>query len=393
MAGLAALGVATAAPAQHSPFAPAIIVNDQTITWFDLEQRERFVDALGTPGDVAKEAEKGLVQDALRIQAARDLGIEIDDETLKAGMEEFAGRANLSLDEFLAELEKVGVYPETFRHFVRAGLLWREVVRARFAPRARVTDDEVDRALSMAGRGRGVRVLLSEIILPLQPGREAEIEAFAKDLRAAITSPAAFAEAARRYSAASTAISGGKLDWLPLANLPPALVPTLLTMDNGDVTDPIPLGNAIGLFLMRGLDEGPAVPPPAQAIEFAVVPLSGKTPAAEAFAALRNQVDTCDDLYGVFKGRPEAFVRRSVLSGAVPGDLVTPLAALDPGEATLVPAAAGRPARFVMLCGRTPKIADGDRQAVREALFNRRLAAYADGYLAELEADAIIVRK
>ena len=44
-----------------------------------------------------------------------------------------------------------------------------------------------------------------------------------------------------------------------------------------------------------------------------------------------------------------------------------------------------------MLCGRIPATADAvNREAVRRNLFNQRLASYANGYLAELRADAVI---
>ena len=46
---------------------------------------------------------------------------------------------------------------------------------------------------------------------------------------------------------------------------------------------------------------------------------------------------------------------------------------------------------LLMLCGRTQAISeDVSREQVRANLQNQRLASYANGYLAELKADAVI---
>ncbi len=45
-----------------------------------------------------------------------------------------------------------------------------------------------------------------------------------------------------------------------------------------------------------------------------------------------------------------------------------------------------------MMCSRTVALAEQlDREAVRQQLINQRLAAFANGYLEELKADAYIV--
>ncbi|MBP6771266.1 MAG: hypothetical protein KA171_26050, partial [Reyranella sp.] len=63
-----ALGIAAtfAAPlpalAQGNAFSPVIKVNDSSVTGYELEQRIRFLQLLRFPGDIAAEAEKGLIE-------------------------------------------------------------------------------------------------------------------------------------------------------------------------------------------------------------------------------------------------------------------------------------------------------------------------------------------
>ncbi len=69
LAGLTA--VAAPAGAQGGKFSPAVIVNDSAVTEYELDQRMRFLTILRAPGDPATEAEKGLIDDRLRMQAAK----------------------------------------------------------------------------------------------------------------------------------------------------------------------------------------------------------------------------------------------------------------------------------------------------------------------------------
>ena len=125
-------GVLPATAQQSNPFAPAVMVNNRAVTNYDIEQRIRFMEVLNTPGNLQEQAYDALVDDRLRLDAAAAIGIRLSDEEVLQGMTEFAGRANLGLEEFVAALAQEGVSREAFRDFVAAGIAWRQVVRARF---------------------------------------------------------------------------------------------------------------------------------------------------------------------------------------------------------------------------------------------------------------------
>jgi peptidyl-prolyl cis-trans isomerase SurA len=297
----------------------------------------------------------------------------------------------MDVPAFVAAIGQEGVAPETFRDFVAAGITWRNVVRARFGARSQVTEDEIDRALTLAASEGGAQISFAELIVPITPDNQdqirAEMSRLARELDGSI---GAFAEAARAYSAAPSRNQGGGLGWRPLSTIPPQLRALLLPMDVGDVTDPIPLGQAIGIFQLRGLDETGFVTPEVTAVEYAQVLIPGGQSAeaqAEA-AALRDELDTCDDLYGV---RPGGFEMVSLPIGDVPGDISLELARLDANEiSTALTRGEGSQLLFLMLCGRATELPEGGRDQVRAVLFQQRMESYAAGYLAELRADAII---
>lgn len=371
-------------------FSPYVFVNDRAVTVFEFEQRVLMLQLFRAPGDIEAEARQALIDDRLRKDAGALLGLELSPEAIQAGMEEFAARANLSAEEFIAALAQAGVAEESFRDFVEAGLLWREVVRARFGPRAQVTDVEIDRAIAATTERVGVRVLVSEIRLAAEPGQESSARSLAARLRREIASEAEFADAARNYSSGPTAGAGGRLDWMALSNLPAEVATQVLGLRPGQISNPVSVEGAVVLYLVRDLQQTGPQAATATSVEYARLALpAGRDPAEEA-ARIRARLDTCDDLYGVAPGAPESQLLRETRSlGELPADLALALAPLDDNETTLY-VAAGQPS-LVMLCGRVPVFEDApNRELVRRDLLNRRLAAYADGYLEELRADAII---
>ncbi len=383
------LVLALPANAQSNPFSPRIIVNERVVSNYELDQRIQFLKVLRTPGDLDKLALDALIEDRLRVQEAERLEIAATPEQVELGMTEFAGRANLSVEQFVAAIAEAGVEPETFRDFVAAGVVWRDVVRAKFGAKTEVTETEIDRTLANQARVDGVRVLISELIIPAPPGSEEDVLAQAQNLQSQINSDASFAEAARTYSAAPSAARGGRMDWMPLANLPAAIAPFVLALAPGQVSDPIPIPGAVALFQLRDLEETDTEAPATTQVEYAELLLPNDSNALTAAAGIKAKVDACNDLYAL--GFPaNQLTRKTQTMAEVPVDVGLELARLDAGEsaATLV---RGTARVFVMLCTRMPVVEEPPtRDQVRTQIINQRLSRLADGYLADLRANAII---
>jgi peptidyl-prolyl cis-trans isomerase SurA len=389
-AGLASPG----AEAQQNLFAPRLIINDRVITNYEVDQRARFLTLLRSPGDAEEQALEGLIEDRLRMDAAKALDLKATEEQITAGMTEFASRANLTADEFVKALEQGGVAAQTFRDFVEAGLIWREVVRTKFASRVQqISAADIDRAISRAARQTAVRILLSELIIPAPPGQEEAALALAKRLQREIRSEAAFAQAARTYSAAGSAGRGGRMDWMPLANLPPLIAPVVLGLAPGQVSEPVTIPNAVALFQLRGIEQSDAPAGAPLDVDYAqyFLPNDETTPAA--IARIRAEVDTCDDLYTVARGQPaERLQRVTQPLASVPQDIALELARLDDNESSTALVRGGNRV-FLMLCSRRPQTEEPiSRDNVRAQIVNQRLGGYADSYLAELR-DAAIIRQ
>ena len=420
---LAAAITLTAPPAAMAQnlFEPVVYVNDSAVTRYEVEQRIRFMRILGAPETSAAEAQQALVDDRLRRYAGRLMGIEPTEEGLQNGLEEFAGRAGMDLEQFTAALGQAGVEPQTFRDFVEAGVIWRGVVGRSIVPGLDVTDAEVEQELKRRIETPTItRVLLSELIIPAPEGQEDAAMARAGQIAGAQPSTPQFAAAAQQYSAAPSAQAGGRLEWVDIDNLPPSLRPVILSLQPGQTSQPLTVPGAVVLFHLR--DQVGTLRPGAreQVLDYMTLRMSS---AAEA-AALAARTRYCDDLY--VQAGPEGaqqVQRQTQSQNAIPALIATRLASMDADEASVVDY--GNGADLVMLCSRRPALlaateseiaattdapegddAPGaataapdaapasdalpDRDTVRNELFNRKANAAADAYLAELRADAVI---
>ena len=399
MLGTALPAVAPTALHAQNLFEPIIKVNDQVITRFELQQRARMLQLFRAPGDPDELAREQLIEERLKLEAARTSGVTIDDEQLLSGMEEFAGRAKMDAGQLLRALESAGVAETTFRAFVRAGLTWREYNRARFGANISVSEDDLDRAKeAVSGTSSSVRVLLSEIIMPVSPETAQAVQERAARISQS-TSQAEFSAAARRYSASRSSDRGGRMDWVELTKLPPQLRPVILGLAPGDVSDPLPIEGAVALFQLRDIEELDAPEPEYSAIEYAVYYMpGGRSPATLARAEQIDAItDTCDDMYGVAHGQPpEVLDRTSQAPEEIPTDIALELARLDPGEISAsLTRSNGETLALIMLCGRAPKL-DGEGPTDRDLtrfITNQRLDSFANGFLEELKAEARIIER
>ncbi len=396
---IAVAGVAlmTAAPVvAQNLYTPVAKVNQSVVTEYEVQQRQRFLQALNAPGATRDGAIDSLIDERLRNEAIEDAGIKLTDQGIADSLAEFAARANLETEEFVKVLNQAGVSRETFRDFVVNSVRWRELIRARYAPRVQITDAQIDRALGET-KGSGVRVLLSEIIIPAPPQNAAQVNALA-DRISRTRSVSEFSSYASRYSATASRGRGGRLDWQDLTALPPSLQPIILDLAPGEVSAPLPIPNAVALFQLRDIQETAVAQPSYASIEYAAYYLAGgRSEAALSQAArVRARVDTCDDLYGIAKDQPAEVLDRETKAPAdIPQDIAIELSKLDPGEvSTALTRSNGQTLMFLMLCNRTAEAnKDVTREEATNALRQERLSGYADQLLEQLRADARIVRK
>ena len=383
---LAPLGIAA-----QNLFSAAILVNDQAITNYELKQRTMFLEALRFPGVPDELAPKQLIEERLKKAAADQLGIRVSEQELQFELESFAQRFNVAFDEFAAELERVGISADTPRAFIANQLLWRDVIRARFGAQANVDEAQVERSANADKSGSSIEVLLTEIIIAMQPGQEQEVRERAREL-SKIRSVDAFSDAAREFSNAPTREFGGRVTWQKLDTLPGVLQPLIVGLAPGEVTDPLSIPNALALFQLRGIRETAYRRPLPDSVDYLRYALPKSE--LENINAIRANINHCDDLYGWAKGNPNHVLKRETVKRAeIDGPTRNILTNLDENEYVI--ATQGSTTTLIMMCSLSQilDLEEQDLAQIRDGLLNQRLGSYADSYLENLRDDARIVYK
>lgn len=397
--GIAAALAVLAAPVPgmaQNMFAPALHVNDRVITNFDIAQRMRLLEVLNVGAeDLREEAIRRLTEEAVQAFHARRAGVRIARDELAEGVAEFAARADMEAEEFIAELSRAGVEEAAFREFIEVGLMWRAMVRARFVPRVNITSAEVDRALSVSAIRGTQRVLLSEIFLPSDPEfAEAVAEILPQIL--AITSFEDFASAARQVSIAGSREQGGRLEWLDIDALPAQVRAQVRDARPGAIIGPIEVPGAFGIFQVRATDSRREIPADRVRVDYKTLLLPGGRSEANAarLAEIRARVDRCTDLNAFARDLSEEALRRDeALVRSLPQDVALELARMDEKQISANMVQGGNLV-VLMLCSRTLEFEEPPtRDQVRNRLRDQRLNQLADNWLAELIAEAEIRRR
>ena len=388
LAALVLIGSLQSASQAQGLFDPVISVNRAAITAYELEQRELFLEILQRSSGMAQRARDSLIEDRLKMAAADRAGIKLSGAQLLSAMEDFAANANLDLDQLLETLAQSGVDEQTYRDFIMVGVTWRELIRARFAARSAPSETEIDRALASAGAQGGVKVLLTEIVLPAGSAEDLNIARQTVERLGRISSTAEFSEQARLLSVAQSRVNGGRLEWANLSDLPDGLRPIISGLRPGQITNPLEVPNAVVLFQLRDVAETTSQSPKISTIEYAQL----KGP-ADAVKAATQMADTCDDFYGAAKDDPSLTLTiRSESPNRMSQALSLRLMGLDKNEFDDMPAAAGDHPEIVMLCARVyAALEDVSMGQVADNLRSARISSLADGFLAELRASADVV--
>lgn len=374
--------------AAQGQFSPVARVDGVTITAYDLGQRQTFLTLLRAPGDVRALALNQLINETIQLREARKAGVVVDDAQIRAGMEEFAARGELTADQLLQLLAQGGIAEETFRDFVAAGVAWREFLKATILPKVSISQADIDAAMAVAVPEPGTRVLLSEIVLPAgDPASRKASRARAEGLRN--LDEQEFADTAMRFSIGPSRNNGGKMKWLDLTALPPAASAAVRGLQPGGTSPIIDTEDTVRLYYMHDREEVDGGEP-RTVVEYAALLLPGGS--ADDTARIRAEVTSCDDLYPIARGlAPEQLVRETVPESQVPAAYAGELALLDPGEISSRVTTSSGTMALLMLCSRGNELPRSlTRDMVAEQLRNSRVTTLGQVFLDEQRANANI---
>jgi peptidyl-prolyl cis-trans isomerase SurA len=382
---------------QPSAFQPALTVNDEPITWYDIDQRMRLLEFSGVRGgaDLQQVAVDQLIEDRLKLQAGASIVQPISDDMAQELVQRFAQTNNTDAGSIEAALRRSGATRSTLVEAIYADSVWRDVIRGRYGSLAEPSELEIDQAVALALQGRNTEYRLAEIVIPTARRGEAQTRALAQDLSQQLGAGGDFATAARRYSAAVSAREGGNVGWVPESSLPPPVAEALAETRVGGVTRPVPVQGAVAI--LKVLETRQIEIEGAGTVSLGLLAISAQDPNPVTAIAQVDAViadgPTCADA--------EALAAEAGLSAnrgeptpitALPEPVRNAVADLQPGEIGGPVPVQGGAAAFIV-CQRIEGVPPEVRNRIREQLRQERFQRFANSYLQELRGDAVIERR
>ncbi len=134
------------------------LVNDEPISAYDVSQRTRFMAMTSGQKPTAalrKKIIKELIEEKLKLQEAKKLGVSVTEERITQTLEGIAKRNKMPLNKLVGGLKQAGVNVRTFRDRIKVALVWRQVVQRKFRHQVSVSATQVDEALTtVEGEGQ-----------------------------------------------------------------------------------------------------------------------------------------------------------------------------------------------------------------------------------------------
>ncbi|MGO8840966.1 MAG: SurA N-terminal domain-containing protein [Methyloceanibacter sp.] len=184
---LAGLTGATCAVRAQTEQSIVVLVNDDPISAYDIEQRERFL-AVTTheepSAELKKKATDMLIEERLQLQQGKKLGVTPDEADVTKVFVDMAQKNNMSPEALTSALEQMGVNVKTLKDRIRSQIVWQGVVRKKFRLNVQIGDAEVDKALAGNGESGKTVEALQLRQLKFEIPSSADQTAIAKELAA-----------------------------------------------------------------------------------------------------------------------------------------------------------------------------------------------------------------
>ncbi len=251
-------------PVGAQDYAPVVIVNDEIITGYDIAQRQLLLTAASGGEPISRDQVIDLlIDDLLRLQAARKAGVTPNKEQIDAGFNELSSAQGRDPQAMRNYFRSQGISDRALDKQIAAEVAWRNLIPRTFMPRIRITDSEVDEAMgSSAAAITENQYLLSEIRLPIDARGEAAAIAEANAILAQLSQGSSFGEIARSRSQGSTAAAGGDIGWVNESSLSNKTREMVAPLGKDRVTRPYVVGNEVILTGVRNIrgpqDNNPA---------------------------------------------------------------------------------------------------------------------------------------
>ncbi len=232
-----------------------VLASELRYRYDQVVQQMRAQDMRLPPNEVLlNQLMERLILESIQRQEAERRGVQIDDETLTRAVMNFAQGNNMTLEQFQQALAADGMSYRAFREEIRTEMIIGRLQRGIINRRISISEQDVQGLLNSPY----YQQLLSDeyrvghILLSLEERASDETvaaaEAAARDIVRELREGADFAQMAIAKSSSSRALEGGDLGWRRAAELPSLFAEEVLSMQVGEIAQPIKTSGAIHII-------------------------------------------------------------------------------------------------------------------------------------------------
>lgn len=215
-----------------------------------IEDAKRRVLADGG-GSTRKAAINSLIEDKLKLQAAKKLDIKISDKEVEENLAARAGgegaEKKAKLEEFYQRFEKDGIYRKTIQEIFRVQLAWRDAIRRVYGPRIQsmmASIPDATPAPSQSDMHFNVRVLKLAVKDTNDQKAVGERMLEAENLKNKFTSCSQLPKEATLVAGATVKT----VEKVKLTYFPKDVQPLIEKASEGQMTPPVLIGSAVELY-------------------------------------------------------------------------------------------------------------------------------------------------
>jgi peptidyl-prolyl cis-trans isomerase SurA len=242
------------------------VVNDEVITRQELAGRARTVEvrmraqnvAVPPLADLQRQLLERMIVERAQIQAAKDVGIRIDDPTLDRAVAKIAEQNKLTLQEFRNQMEHEGTPFAAFREEIRNEITMLRLREHEVDAKVQINDSEVDNFITAEAQSAQTQqeLDLAQILVRIPENASAEViatrRARAEDVLRQLKSGGDFGQMAATYSDSSDALKGGELGWRTPERLPQLFVDAVANLSAGQVSALVKSPNGFHILKLVG---------------------------------------------------------------------------------------------------------------------------------------------
>ncbi len=386
-------------------------VNGAIITGSDVDHRVALILSAQQielpPEEIARlrlQVLRNLIDETLQVQEAAAQEMEVTTEEVDQSYERFAVESRgFSVAEMDAYLASIGSSPRSIKRQIQGELAWDRLLRRNVAPFVNVSEGEVTDLWTRLQESRGTtEYRLGEIFLSANATNRTQVLANANQIIAQLREGGSFVAYARQFSEASSAVVGGDLGWIRLAQLQqPQLEAAAAQMTPGQLVGPLEIPGGFSILLMIDQRQIGMADPRDAVLSLKQISIAFPPGTSEAEAERRGTefVDAVQSMTGCGDADARAAAigattvdNDEIVARQLPEALQNVLLQLNVGQVSPPFGDLSEGIRVLMLCGRDdPEEVLGPSVAIlMEQLEEERINRRAQSYLRDLRRDAVI---